>query len=75
MVIGNCVRLKCDAPKCNEVVHISLPHPIPTNLSVFTGAFLGGLTEQGWVVSDITDMKKHFCYKHGVGAELDKEVS
>ncbi len=76
MHIGNCVRLKCDEPKCTEVIHIPLPTPAPTSTQIFVGVYLGQLNEQGWMIPDVNAAEhKHFCYRHGVGAKLDAEVS
>ena len=74
MHIGNCARLKCDAPKCTEVIHVPLPTPGPENTQIFAGIYLGQLAEQGWMIPDLqADKHEHFCYRHGVGAKLDKE--
>ena len=75
MVLGNCVRLKCDEPKCSEVVHICLPNPAPTNMQIFVGIYFGAVTEQGWMIPDLDrEEHQHLCYKHGIGAKLDKKV-
>ncbi len=76
MHMGNCVRLKCDAPKCTEVIHISLPSNAAMSSQIFVGVYLGQVAEQGWLIPDVgANEHEHFCYRHGVGAKLDAEVS
>ncbi len=71
-VVGNCLRIKCDSPKCDEATHIHLPNPIPSG-HAFMRIYLNAVHEQGWSFPVPNVYDKHTCYKHGVGARLNKK--